>query len=270
MVDPKGAAPGAPLRHFSGELRRARLLVAYDGAAFHGYAENPGVVTVAGSLKRSIERVIRHEVVLTGAGRTDAGVHAWGQVVSCDLDAEADLMRLRKGINALCGPSVVVRSIEWTDDPDFSARFSAQWRRYRYTVVNRPVPDPFLAATAWYVESPLAVDAMQLACDPLIGEHDFSAFCKRPKVAEGEEPVSLVRRIIEAGWTDLGDGVLRFEIRANAFCHNQVRSIVGTLVDTGLRRRTAGEMMGVIRSKDRGKAGHVAPPHGLCLWEVGY
>jgi tRNA pseudouridine38-40 synthase len=250
-------------------MRRVRLLVAYDGAAFHGFAENPGVVTVAGSLRESIARVVRHEVALTGAGRTDAGVHAWGQVVSCDVDESTDLTRLRKAVNALCGPSVVVREIEWAE-PDFSARFSAQWRRYRYTVLNRPVPDPFLARTSWFVENPLALDVMQLACDPLIGEHDFSAFCKRPKVADGDEPVSLVRRIHEAGWTDLGDGVLRFEIRANAFCHNQVRSIVGTLVDTGLGRRTAGQMMGTLRSKDRATAGRVAPPHGLCLWEVGY
>jgi tRNA pseudouridine38-40 synthase len=250
-------------------MRNVRLLVAYDGEPFHGFAENVGVETVAGTLRRSLERIVRHEVELTGAGRTDAGVHAWGQVVSVHLDESVDLARLRKGLNALCAPSIVVREIDWAE-PDFSARFSARWRRYRYTVLNRPVPDPFLAKTTWHIENTLNLDSMQLACDPLIGEHDFSAFCKRPKVPEGMPEVSLVRRVTEAGWTDLGEGVLRFEISANAFCHNQVRAIVGTLVDTGLGRRTAGDMRSVLRSKDRSRIGSVAPPQGLVLWEVGY
>lgn len=260
-MDP-GAAPPAP-------LRRVRATVAYDGAAFHGFAENPGVATVAGALRRSIERVIRQPIELTGAGRTDAGVHAWGQVISFDAPVSVDLDRLQRSLNGLCGPSIVVRTLDWADD-DFNARFSALWRRYRYTVVNRPLPDPFSAATAWHVAEPLDLDVLRLACDPFIGEHDFSAFCKRPKQPPGEEPLSLVRRVIEASWTELGDDVLRFEIRANAFCHNMVRSIAGTMVDVGRGRRHAGELLGVIRSRDRSFCGPVAPPQGLILWEVGY
>jgi tRNA pseudouridine38-40 synthase len=266
ISEPSSSTTGTPTEVVT---RTVRMLVAYDGAPFHGFAENVGVATVAGTLRRSVERIVRHDVELTGAGRTDAGVHAWGQVVSVDIDNTTDLTRLRKGLNGLCGPSIVVREIEWAE-PGFSARFSAQWRRYRYTVLNRPVPDPFLARTSWHVEQPLNLDTMQLACDPIIGEHDFSAFCRKPKVGEGYEAPSLVRRVTAAGWTDLGDGVVRFEIVANAFCHNQVRALVGTLVDTGLGRRTAGEMLSVLRSKDRSRTAQVAPPQGLVLWEVGY
>ena len=259
MVDPQGAAPVAP-------LCRVRLDIAYFGPSFHGFAENADVVTVAETLRTAMETVLRHPVVLTGAGRTDAGVHAWGQVVSSDITAEADLLRLQRSVNRQCSPALVVRSISWAE-PDFDARFSATWRRYRYTVLNTDVPNPFRAPTVWHVPQQLNVDAMQLACDAFLGEHDFSAFCKRPKV---EPPVSLVRRILKAEWTGESGGELVFEICATAFCHNMVRSIVGTMVEVGLGKQSAGDMLAIIRSKDRSFAGKVAPPQGLCLWEVGY
>jgi tRNA pseudouridine38-40 synthase len=254
-------------------LRRARLLVAYDGAGFHGFAENPGVATVAGTLATTIARVVRRPVELTGAGRTDTGVHAVGQVVSCDLPVDTDLEGLVRRVNKMCAPRLVVRSAQWVAH-DFDARHSAQWRRYRYTVLNRAVPDPFLAATSWHVPQPLAIRAMQLGCDPLIGEHDFSSFCRRPKVEPGTAPPSLVRRVLSASWhrapAELGEDVWWFEIRATAFCHQMVRSIVGTLVDVGLGRLHAGEIRGILLARDRSAAGQVAPPHGLCLLDVAY
>jgi tRNA pseudouridine38-40 synthase len=170
----------------------------------------------------------------------------------------------------MCGPALVVRDVQWAPTEEFSARFDALWRHYRYTVLNSPTPNPFLAATTWHVSHPLQLHRMQLACDPFIGEHDFSSFCRRPKPEEGDEPVSLVRRVLLAEWTDLGEGLLRLDIRATAFCHQQVRSITGMIVDVGLGKRTAGEIMGVLRARDRAAAGQVAPPQGLCLWEVGY
>lgn len=219
-----------------------------------------------GDLGAAIERVVRHPVELVGAGRTDAGVHGWGQVVSTDLAATTDLADLTRRLNKMCAPAIAVRDAQWAD-PEFHARFSAQWRRYRYHVWNSPTPHPHLATTTWHVAAPLQVWAMNLACDPLIGEHDFSTFCRKPK---GVDEPPMTRRVLDAAWTDLGDGLLRFEIRANAFCHQMVRSIVGTLVDVGLGRHHAGEIMGMLRARDRGAAGRVAPPHGLCLWEVGY
>lgn len=255
-------------------VRRARLTIAYDGAPFHGFAENAGVRTVMGDLRVAIERVLRGPVELTGAGRTDAGVHAWGQVVSGDLPASADLADLAHRLNQLCGPAIVVRDAQWSTDPDFDARFSALWRHYRYSVLNGEVANPFTAYRAWHVTRPLALWAMQAGCDGLIGEHDFSAFCRKPKVPAGQVPPSLTRRVISAGWSSVGDderpGLLRFEIRANAFCHQMVRSIVGVLVRVGLGELTPGDVRGILVRGDRAAASQIAPPHGLCLWEVGY
>jgi tRNA pseudouridine38-40 synthase len=247
-----------------------RLLVAYDGTDFHGFAPNAGVATVGGALRSAIERVLRTTVELTAAGRTDTGVHAWGQVVTFDAPAvELDLDRLQRSVNGLCRPDIVVRTAE-VAPPDFDARFSARWRCYRYTVSNRPVPDPFLARVTWHVAEPLDLPAMRLGTDVLVGEHDFSSFCRVPRRGSDGLSVSLVRRVVEAGWHDLGDGGLRFEIRANAFCHQMVRSLVGLLVDVGRRRRRAGDILAILRARERAGVGTIAPPSGLCLWAVGY
>jgi tRNA pseudouridine38-40 synthase len=249
---------------------RLKAVVAYDGSAFHGFAENVGVATVAGTLRSAIERVVGAPVELAAAGRTDTGVHARGQVVSFEVpDERGDPHDLRKRLNALCAPAIVVREIA-TTSVDFHARFSARCRRYRYTILNREVPDPFLAATSWHVVAPLDLPAMRLATDPLIGEHDFSSFCRRPRVATDDESPSMVRRILTAAWEGPDDDVLTFDITGTSFCHQMVRSVVGTLVEVGSGRKRAGEMLGIIEAKDRRRAGQLAPPHGLCLWEVGY
>ena len=267
LFEPPEGAPAAP----GGPLVRVRLTLAYDGGAFHGFAAQPGLKTVGATLATTLERVLRHPVELVCAGRTDAGVHGWGQVVSFDAAAERfDADTLRAAINGLCGPAIVVREAAIADRPGFDARFDAGARRYRYTVLNRSVPDPFLAATAWHVARTLDLVRMQAACDPLIGEHDFTSFCRKPK---GEPEASLTRRVLDARWERdeaAGEGVLRFWIEATAFCHQMVRSITGTLVDAGLGKRTAADVLAALRSKDRSAAGPVAPPHGLCLWEVVY
>lgn len=262
---PESAEPAA--------TRRARLLVAYDGAPFHGFAENPGVSTVAGTLREALALVARRDVELTGAGRTDAGVHAWGQVVSVDLPATMEIDTLARRLSRICAPAIVVREAAWAPE-SFDARFSASWRRYRYTVLASEVADPFLRDTAWHVAAALDLRSMQLGCDPLIGEHDFTTFCRLPKAVVGGKPPTAVRRVLDAGWaesaSERGGRLLVFEIRATAFCHQMVRSIVGTLVDIGLGRRHAGEVLPAMRARDRAAAGQVAPPHGLCLWDVGY
>lgn len=254
-------------------FRRARLTVAYVGTDFRGFAESDGMRTVMGELRTTIETVVRHPVSPVGAGRTDAGVHGWGQVVSLDLPPEQNLADLQRRVNRMLAPAIAVRDLAWTDDPEFSARYSALWRHYRYHVLNAAVPDPFLAPSSWHVPQSLNLWAMQLACDPLIGEHDFTSFCRRPKVPEGVVAPSMRRRVISAVWKQVPDdhpGLLRFEIRANAFCHQMVRSIVGTLVEVGLGKLKAGDIRGILLQEDRQAAGTVAPPHGLVLWEVGY
>lgn len=247
---------------------RVRLLVAYDGTGYHGFAAQPGQKTVAGALTKVIEPVVGHRVDLTCAGRTDKGVHAWGQVVSFDVAADRAVPdTLARAVTKRCGPAIVVREAALVDGA-FDARFSARARTYRYTVVNRPVPDPFLARVAWHVPQPLDLELLELACDPFLGEHDFSAFCRRPKDTDTDEP--LRRRVTAAGWTDLGEGVLRFEITAMAFCHQMVRSVVGSIVAAGHGRLRAGDLRGILRSGDRANAAPLAPAHGLCLWHVTY
>jgi tRNA pseudouridine38-40 synthase len=270
LFDPSEGLPAAP----SGPLVRVRATVAYDGSGFSGFALQPGRrPTVAGVLTDAIEKVLGHAVELTCAGRTDAGVHAWGQVVSFDADRERlDVDRLQRSVTKLLSPAVVVRSVELAPE-GFDARFSARSRRYRYTILNGPGPDPFLASTAWWIDQPLDLELLRLGCDPLIGEHDFSAFCRRPKVAPGEAERSLVRRVRDARGVvePHADGrLLRFWSEAAACCHQLVRSVVGTLVDVGLGRRRAGDLSTVIRTRSRAEAGGVAPPHGLCLWAVTY
>ena len=249
------------------------MTVAYDGSGFHGFAANPGVRTVGGTLAGALGTVLGHPVELTCAGRTDAGVHAWGQVVHFDTRTEAhagsrtgaDLEGLQRSLNKMLAPAVVVREVS-APPAGFDARRSATGRRYRYTVLNRPLPDPFLARTSWHVPEPLDLRAMQLACDPLIGEHDWSSFCRRPPAADA----SMVRLVREATWAEVGDSLLRFEIDASAYCHQMVRSLVGTLVAVGRGKLRAGDMAWIIRSRDRSLAGEPAPPHGLCLWQVLY
>jgi tRNA pseudouridine38-40 synthase len=255
-------------------MPRARFTVAYDGAAFHGFAPNPGVATVSGAISRSIARVIGGDVELVQAGRTDAGVHGWGQVISLDLPDGTDLDDLAHRVNRMCSPTISLREPAWTAD-DFDARFSAQWRHYRYTLLNTASGHPLLTTTTWHVPQPLDLAVLQLAADPLVGEHDFTSFCRRPKLPPDAPPASLVRRVLLTRWSRFDDelfGVplLRFEIRATAFCHQMVRSIVGTLVDVGLGRISAGDMASILATKDRAAAGQVAPPQGLTLWNVGY
>ena len=241
--------------------------IAYDGGRFRGVAENAGVTTVIGSIRPVLERAVGHDLEISVAGRTDAGVHARAQVISFDVaEQRADPQQLCRAVNRSLVPAIVAQSCSVAAD-EFDARFSATFRHYRYTVLNRPVPDPFLAATTWWMGTELDLDAMILACDPIIGSHDFSSFCRRPKV---DAEVSLIRRVQSAHWQDLGDGLLRFDIRANAFCQQMVRALVGTMVDMGRGHLRAGEMTSILAARDRSRAGQLAPPQGLCLWEVGY
>lgn len=246
---------------------RVRMGVAYDGAPFRGFAANAGVRTVGGDLAAALGRLLGGPVELTVAGRTDKGVHARANVVSFDAPADGlDLAAVQVALNKMLQPHVAVHGAEVAPD-GFDARFSAVARTYRYTVLNRPVPDPLMADRSWFVDVPLDLATLRLACDPLIGEHDFSSFCRKPQRSDGSEPV-MVRRVRSAHWEDRGDGVLQFEISANAFCHQMVRSIVGLLVEVGSGRRHAGEVLGVIRAQDRHAAGRLAPPQGLVLWSV--
>jgi tRNA pseudouridine38-40 synthase len=245
---------------------KVRLVVAYDGTDFRGFAPQSGqprTRTVGGVLGAAIEKVTRRPVDLVCAGRTDAGVHARGQVVSFDAESGLDAARLQTALNSMLGPEIVVRSADVVA-PDFDARRSATARTYIYTIVNRDVADTFLARFAWWVSEPLDLRLLRLGADVFVGEHDFASFCRK------REGTTTLRTVTSARWHDDGDGVLRFEVRASAFCWQMVRSIVGTLVEVGNGRRRPGDLLTVLRAADRAEAAQPAPPHGLCLWDVEY
>jgi tRNA pseudouridine38-40 synthase len=257
-------------------LVRLRLVVAYDGTSFRGFAAQSGQRTVAGELARAISTVAGHEVEIVCAGRTDAGVHAVGQVVHVDVRSDLEPERVAKAVNSMLSPCVVVRSAGEAE-PGFDARRSARSRTYRYLVLCAGAPDPLLARSTWHVRDPLDLGTMSAASDSLLGEHDFAAFCRRPPGVPKDRPI--VRRVLDARWSrspsgsehlGAGDELLRFEISARSFCHQMVRSIVGTLVDVGRGRRRVSDVTWLLQSGDRSGANTVAPPQGLCLMGVEY
>ena len=250
---------------------KMRATVAYNGSGFHGFAINNDVRTVAGDLEAALAKVVRSPITITCAGRTDKGVHGRGQVISFDVpdDAGIDPVRLERSLNGLCGPSIVVRDVQVANDA-FDARFSAQWRRYRYQVMTGKHPDPLRIESAWHVWQPLDLNAMNHAAAHLVGEHDFSSFCKRVKVPEGEPEKSMTRRVLEAGWREGDDDIVEFWVQATAFCHQMVRSFVGTLVDVGMGKFDPDAIPEILAAQNRTAAGQVAPPHGLTFWEVRY
>lgn len=247
---------------------RVRATVAYNGGPFHGFAVNQGVRTVGGDLTEALSRCLSQPVELTCAGRTDTGVHAMGQVVSFDAPDDADLLGIRTAVNRMLAPAIAIRAVE-AAPVRFDARFDAVSRTYRYTVLNQEVPDPFLAATAWHYPRPLDVDTMNAAAKAIVGEHDFSSFCRRKHTADGMEK-SRVRKVYRADWEAADQDLLRFEIEASSFCHQMVRSITGALADIGAARRPPEAMAAILAAKDRSGVPNLAPPHGLCLWSVSY
>ena len=241
-----------------------RLDVAYEGTDFHGFARQPTVRTVQGELEKALAVVFREEVAVTCAGRTDAGVHARRQVVSMTLSQPvSNHQAVVRSLNRLLPSDVAVNGFSPVPE-NWSARFSARWRAYRYHVRTDPVVDPLRRRQVWDVGVPLEIEAMNRAAAHLVGTHDFASFCR---AAEGR---STVRRVDVSHWTEPEPGHLLFQVRASAFCHQMVRSLVGWCVEVGRGRRQASETPAVIAARSRQAAGPVAPPHGLVLWEVGY
>lgn len=242
-------------------------MVAYDGTAFHGAAENPGVRTVVGVLRAALERVLRHPVDVTLAGRTDAGVHALGQVLSFDVvGSDVDVAHLARAVTSLAGPEVAVVHAA-PMEADFDARFSALRRRYRYRLLHGGPPDPLRRDRVWHLRGRLEVRSMRLAADALIGEHDFSSFCRRPK---GRDDASLIRTVRRIEILEPAPGELEVVVEADAFCHQMVRSIVGLLAAVGEGRVRAGEVRGILAARTRRAVPRVAPPQGLVLEAVDY
>jgi tRNA pseudouridine38-40 synthase len=237
---------------------RLRLTLEYDGTGFHGWAAQPGLRTVEGELQRALGELYGSFEGLAVAGRTDAGVHALGQVASVDLDGGPPPARAAEALNAVLSDDVAVLSVDEAA-PDFHARHSARSRAYRYRIYRRRSPSPFEAHRSWWVTRPLDVDALTRAAALLVGEHDFRAFTP----TETQHEV-FRREILTASWAERGDH-LDLEIEADSFLRNMVRILVGTMVD-----RTPEQLAALLEGADRSAAGRTAPPWGLYLERVTY
>ena len=248
------------------------LHVAYRGEAFSGFARQPGLLTVQGSIEEALEILFRRAVETTCAGRTDAGVHAIGQVVSFDvlegeMDGRADAALMRS-LNAITHRDIAIRAIEHKP-AGFSARFDAKAREYHYHLAVGATPPLLSRDFAWHVGPDLDVAAMEEASRCLIGEHDFKSFCKVAS-AEGKPTCRCVHEIAFSHEEIMGEPVLTMTIVGNAFLHSMVRTIMGTLVAAGRGLRPTSWVADVLAACDRRAAGETAPAQGLVFWRVVY
>lgn len=241
---------------------RAKAIVVYDGTDFLGFQRQATGRTVQGVLETALERITGKLVAIVGAGRTDAGVHAEGQVIAFDAEWRHSVSDLHRAINAVLPQDTAVRELAQVV-PDFHPRYDAISRRYRYTVFHAPVRSPLARRTSLHLAHALDLEAMAAATTLIVGEHDFAAF-GRP--TQGDV---TVRRVIDAGWA-ADSPWLFFEIEANAFLFRMVRSIVGTLLEIGRSRLSPERFGAILASRDRSLAGQTAPAHGLCLLRVNY
>lgn len=247
---------------------RLRLGLAYDGTDFHGWASQPGVRTVQDVVEQALRLVLRTPGPhLTVAGRTDAGVHARGQVAHVDVPAQSwqacSAQALRR-LNRLLPADIRLHSIAEAA-PGFDARFSATWRRYSYRVCDSQTrADPTRRGDTLWHPRPLGLDLMNAAASACLGEHDFAAFCRRRLGA------TTVRELLTLDWARAEPGVAVATVVADAFCHNMVRALTGALLAIGDGTRPVSWMADVLAAGVRDPAVRVAPPHPLCLEEVGY
>lgn len=252
--------------------RTLSLTVSYNGAPFSGFARQPGQLTVQGELEQALSLVFRRPMEVVCSGRTDAGVHALGQVVSFDVANDElegrNLYSLRRSLNALTHEDITVREVE-ERQPGFSARFDAQWREYHYHVCLDEVPPLFMRDFSWYVHGQLDIDAMREAAAHLVGEHDFKSFCMAAS-AVGKPTCRNVHEISLSREMIMGEGILTFKVVGNAFLHSMVRTIVGTLVMVGRGQRKPEWVREVLEARNRTAAGENAPAAGLVFWRVQY
>jgi tRNA pseudouridine38-40 synthase len=263
-------------------VRTLKITLAYDGSDFVGWQRQPGGASVQHALEQALARLCGGPVTVIGAGRTDAGVHASGQVASVRLDTGHDVLTLRRALNALLPDTV--RVLDVADAPSgFHARFGAASKTYHYRIANGPVASPFLRRCAWHVPLALDVAAMRDAAGRLEGEHDFAAFR-----SSGAEVRTTVRRMLVSRLADVASPsadpldpatvpagpddarLLVYVVEGTGFLRHMVRGIVGTLVEVGRGRSRPELLTELLAGGDRSLAGPTAPAHGLCLASVRY
>ena len=245
-------------------VRNIKLLIEYDGTNYQGWQVQPKGPTIQGILEEKIGLLTGQSVQLFGSGRTDSGVHALGQVAHFKTQSQMDIHTIRRALNSLLPHDIVIQKAEEVDE-GFHARKHSKSKIYEYRILNRNLRSAFHRGYVWHIPQKLNLTEMKKATQSLIGEHDFSAFR-----TVGSPTRTTVRRVIRAEWKRGRDGLIRFEIEANGFLKQMVRSIIGTLVEIGKGRMEAAEIREILNSRDRKEAGPTAPAQGLFLKEVKY
>jgi tRNA pseudouridine38-40 synthase len=244
-------------------VRNVKVVVQYDGTDYFGFQFQPGVPTIQWELERVLSMIVKERVSVYGSGRTDAGVHAAGQVISFRTDGTIPIEKLCIAMNSLLPSSIA--AVEASEvEASFHARYSARSRLYAYDVLNTTVPNALASRFSWHVRCPLDVPAMDESARSLLGVHDFSSFA----CADRDEG-SPIRDLQEIDVTRAGEHLI-VTMRANAFLRSMARVIVGTLVEVGLSMRPGSDIERILDAADRRLAGKTAPAHGLCLREVEY
>ncbi len=245
-------------------IRTFKLTIEYDGTRYHGWQRQKGDRTLQGEIERALETMTGRKIVLNGSGRTDAGVHAYGQTAhfKCETRLSPDVFQ--KGLNSLLDADIVIRNCREVN-PAFHARFDVHRKTYHYRIRNRPLPSALERLYVWHIRLPLNLAAMAEAAACLSGEHDFKAF-----EGAGSPRAHTRRRIFQSEIARGPEGLVTFQVSADGFLRYMVRNIVGTLVDVGSGKTTVLEFQNILTSGDRGRAGATAPPHGLYLMQVDY
>ncbi len=241
-----------------------KITIEYDGCSYHGWQRQKNLRTIQGEIEKALMKMTGNKVSLTGSGRTDAGVHAFGQVAGFHCDTNLLPEEFYRGLNSLLPDDIIIKECKEVDEK-FHARYDVKSKIYSYRILNCHTPAAVGRQYAWFIRKKLDLNAMESAVSHIIGAHDFKAF-----EGTGSPRSHTVRNIINAKIKEKNDQYLYFEIEANGFLKHMVRNIVGTLVDVGLRKITPDDFKQILLSMDRNKAGATAPPHGLFLLHVKY
>jgi tRNA pseudouridine38-40 synthase len=245
-------------------VKNFKLTIEYDASAYHGWQRQTNEKTIQQEIEKAVSTMTGRKITVVGSGRTDAGVHAFGQVANFKCDTRLTPGEFLRGLNSLLPACIVIRGCELVQE-NFHARYDVKSKIYQYRILNRNLPAAIQRQYAWHIRQPLNIDAMRFAAAELIGEHDFTAF-----EGTGSPRSSPIRRVIKANITLQGEDYLVFEIEADGFLRFMVRNIVGTLVAVGMGKISPQDFKEILLSKDRSQASATAPPHGLFLKEVIY
>ena len=244
-------------------MRSIKLIIEYDGTGYHGWQVQPNVRTIQGVMEGKLAQITGERVRLTASSRTDAGVHALGQVANFKTHSSLDARSFLKALNSLLPEDIRIKEVEEIDE-SFHARFSAVGKIYEYRIFNGELTSPFCRHFSWFVPGKLDLTRMREAAMKLVGRHDFSSFC-----SSGSNHVTPIREIYGIKVERRGELIV-IRIGANAFLKQMVRNIVGTLVDVGKRKLTPFQFGHILEARDRQKAGMAAPARGLFLVRVNY